>query len=326
MVGTAVLREPSSNGSTSTESSSAADRWRLWCSSCRRRCPRTKSCHDEFPPHVWHSRRRDAWVHRKRASLGVSRFSMASATGWTPSDSLLEDTYCPEPSLWGPASAPWLGGTRPTGRRPLRTPMQRSPNRSAGTGRHGPDGRWPRTYLASGTSNGGDAGDRGGDRADGDLSACGMSLFFPVVEESTPVPEDVEASLEPYYSQVLRWDGAANSSARPPRRRWIGTIRRQTRSSSRSSANPREEDRIGSLFVNPGGPGVSGYDFVAGCARRRRIRGVAGSVRHHRLRPSRSRTIDGRVVLRRGGARQRSSTGLHRGPAAAIRGSRRRTS
>ena len=51
------------------------------------------------------------------------------------------------------------------------------------------------------------------------LSGCGMSLFFPVVEESTPIPEDVDASLEPYYSQVLRWDQCGEflcSTARAP--------------------------------------------------------------------------------------------------------------
>ena len=96
------------------------------------------------------------------------------------------------------------------------------------------------------------------------LSGCGMSLFFPVVEESTPIPEDVDTSLEPYYSQVLRWDQCGEflcSTARAPLD-WddpsadeieLALIRK-----------PAEEDGIGSLFVNPGGPGVSGYDFVAG--------------------------------------------------------------
>ena len=37
-------------------------------------------------------------------------------------------------------------------------------------------------------------------------SGCGLSFFFPVVEESTPIPEEVDAALEPYYTQVLSWD------------------------------------------------------------------------------------------------------------------------
>ena len=96
------------------------------------------------------------------------------------------------------------------------------------------------------------------------LSGCGMSLFFPVVEESTPIPEDVDSSLEPFYSQVLRWEQCGEflcSTASAPLD-WddpsggeieLALIRK-----------PAEKDGIGSLFVNPGGPGVSGYDFVAG--------------------------------------------------------------
>lgn len=94
------------------------------------------------------------------------------------------------------------------------------------------------------------------------LSGCGMSLFFPVIEESTPVPVDVDASLEPFYSQVLRWDQCGEflcSTARAPLD-WddpsadeieLALIRR-----------PAEEEKVGSLLLNPGGPGVSGYDFV----------------------------------------------------------------
>lgn len=95
------------------------------------------------------------------------------------------------------------------------------------------------------------------------LSGCGMSVFFPVVEESTPFPQDVDPSVEPYYSQVLRWEQCGDfqcATAAAPID-WddpsggdieLALIRQ-----------PAQEDRIGSLFVNPGGPGVSGYDFVA---------------------------------------------------------------
>lgn len=95
------------------------------------------------------------------------------------------------------------------------------------------------------------------------LSGCGMSLFFPVVEESTPFPQDVDPSVEPYYSQVLRWEQCGDlqcATAAAPLD-WddpsagdieLALIRQ-----------PAQEDRIGSLLVNPGGPGVSGYDFVA---------------------------------------------------------------
>lgn len=95
------------------------------------------------------------------------------------------------------------------------------------------------------------------------LSGCGMSLFFPVVEESTPFPQDVQASLEPYYSQVLQWDQCGEflcTTARAPLD-WddpsadeieLAVIRQ-----------PAREEKVGSLLLNPGGPGVSGYDIVA---------------------------------------------------------------
>ncbi len=95
-------------------------------------------------------------------------------------------------------------------------------------------------------------------------SGCGISLFFPVVEESTPVPEDVDASLEPYYSQVLRWDQCGEflcTTARAPLD-WDDPSAEEIELAL--IRQPAKEDKVGSLFVNPGGPGVSGYDFVAG--------------------------------------------------------------
>ena len=96
------------------------------------------------------------------------------------------------------------------------------------------------------------------------LSGC----FFPGLggsdETSTPTGEDVSAELKPYYEQVLTWtdcdDGAQCATAIAPMD-W---------------ANPSPETDIelalarhtatgtsqGSLFVNPGGPGASGYDLV----------------------------------------------------------------
>ena len=94
-------------------------------------------------------------------------------------------------------------------------------------------------------------------------SGCGLSLFFPVVEESTPIPEDVDASLEPYYSQVLRWDQCGEflcTTARAPLD-WDDPSAEEIELAL--IRQPAEEDKVGSLLVNPGGPGVSGYDFVA---------------------------------------------------------------
>lgn len=95
------------------------------------------------------------------------------------------------------------------------------------------------------------------------VSGCGLSLFFPVVDESTPTGEDVGAGLEPYYSQVLRWEECGKfqcATAKAPLD-WddpstdeieLALIRQ-----------PARKDGEGSLLVNPGGPGASGYDFVA---------------------------------------------------------------
>lgn len=97
------------------------------------------------------------------------------------------------------------------------------------------------------------------------LSGC-VSLFAPQVEAtSTPTGETVDAALEPFYSQVLEWKPCENSmqcaTAKAPLN-WADpsgdsielALIRQPATGSK---------RLGSLLVNPGGPGGSGYDFVA---------------------------------------------------------------
>lgn len=94
-------------------------------------------------------------------------------------------------------------------------------------------------------------------------SGCGLSTFFPVVDESTPTGEKVDAAFEPFYGQVLRWEqcGEFQCATATAPLDWdapaggeieLALIRQQARG-----------ERIGSLLVNPGGPGVSGYDAVA---------------------------------------------------------------
>ncbi|PJJ55430.1 alpha/beta hydrolase [Compostimonas suwonensis] len=80
---------------------------------------------------------------------------------------------------------------------------------------------------------------------------------------STPVSEDVPAELAPYYTQSLSWtscgDALQCTTAKAPLD-WndpgagdidLALVRHQATG-----------DRLGSLLVNPGGPGGSGYDFV----------------------------------------------------------------
>lgn len=97
------------------------------------------------------------------------------------------------------------------------------------------------------------------------LSGC-VSWFLPPVERSTSTPtgEQVAAELEPYYHQVLEWTscgaGLQCSTAIAPLdwndpagdRIELALIRQPA-----TSGSP-----IGSLLLNPGGPGASGYDFV----------------------------------------------------------------
>lgn len=96
------------------------------------------------------------------------------------------------------------------------------------------------------------------------LSGC-VSLFLPhpPSNTSTPTGESVAADLQPFYSQILHWSKCE------------GTFQCATASAPMDWSNPSGErislaliraratgTRLGSLLVNPGGPGASGYDFV----------------------------------------------------------------
>jgi pimeloyl-ACP methyl ester carboxylesterase len=97
----------------------------------------------------------------------------------------------------------------------------------------------------------------------GGVSGCGLSLFFPVVDESTPTGEDVDAALEPYYTQVLRWEECGEfqcATAKAPLDWDNPSVDEIELALIRQAAR---KTKVGSLLVNPGGPGASGYDFVA---------------------------------------------------------------
>ncbi|MBB5633554.1 pimeloyl-ACP methyl ester carboxylesterase [Cryobacterium mesophilum] len=96
------------------------------------------------------------------------------------------------------------------------------------------------------------------------LSGC-VSAFLPPEPAKTSVPtgETVAADLQPYYSQVLRWSKCE------------GTFQCATATAPMDWSNPSGKSielalirasatgqRLGSLLVNPGGPGGSGYDFI----------------------------------------------------------------
>jgi pimeloyl-ACP methyl ester carboxylesterase len=96
------------------------------------------------------------------------------------------------------------------------------------------------------------------------LSAC--SGFLPQAGPSASVPSDesVAADLEPFYSQVLEWENCASgmqcSTATAPLN-WDNPD--QGKIELALIRQVATGDRIGSLLVNPGGPGASGYDLVA---------------------------------------------------------------
>lgn len=96
------------------------------------------------------------------------------------------------------------------------------------------------------------------------LSGC-VSMFLPDAPPSTSTPtgETVAAELEPYYSQVLRWtacgDGLQCTTATAPLD-WNDPARDTIELALIRSVASGES--AGSLLVNPGGPGASGYDFI----------------------------------------------------------------
>lgn len=100
------------------------------------------------------------------------------------------------------------------------------------------------------------------------LSGCVPGWLQGLVsggDVSTPTGEEVPENLRPYYSQVLTWTGCG------------GGAQCATAIAPLDWQNPGEGDDIelalvrhpatsgaaqGSLFINPGGPGASGFDFV----------------------------------------------------------------
>ena len=96
------------------------------------------------------------------------------------------------------------------------------------------------------------------------LSGC-VPLFLPKEPSSTSTPtgEKVGAALDPFYSQVLDWtdcnDGMQCTTVTAPLN-WDDPASGDVELAL--VRHPATGERIGSLLVNPGGPGASGYDFV----------------------------------------------------------------
>jgi len=92
------------------------------------------------------------------------------------------------------------------------------------------------------------------------LAGCAVA---PQRTTSTPAPAEVSAELEPYYSQVLEWEDCEDdlqcAIATAPLD-WTDPARDSIELAliRHTTASP-----LGSVLVNPGGPGGSGYDFIA---------------------------------------------------------------
>ena len=98
------------------------------------------------------------------------------------------------------------------------------------------------------------------------LTGC-VTAFLPTAESarSTPVAETVAANLEPFYSQRLNWRSCVGgkfqcTTAKAPMD-WANPATQSIRLALIRSVTTGT--KRGSLLVNPGGPGGSGYNFVA---------------------------------------------------------------
>ncbi|MGW4927965.1 alpha/beta hydrolase [Agromyces sp. NPDC004153] len=96
------------------------------------------------------------------------------------------------------------------------------------------------------------------------LTGCMPTFLDQSKPVSTPTGEDVAADLQPFYSQVLEWercgDGLGCATAKAPLD-WDDPGKGEVELAL--VRHVATGDRIGSLLVNPGGPGGSGYDFIA---------------------------------------------------------------
>ena len=96
----------------------------------------------------------------------------------------------------------------------------------------------------------------------GSLLLAGCAAV-PQRTTSTPAPGEVQAELEPFYTQVLEWEDCEDdlqcATATAPLD-WTDPARDSIELAliRHTTASPR-----GSVLVNPGGPGGSGYDFIA---------------------------------------------------------------
>lgn len=95
-------------------------------------------------------------------------------------------------------------------------------------------------------------------------SGCAIPSFTaPGSDRSEPTGEKVAAELEPYYSQVLEWESCGDFQCATAEAPLDWDAPDQGGIDLALVRKSASGERIGSLLVNPGGPGGSGYDFIA---------------------------------------------------------------
>ncbi|MBM7504031.1 alpha/beta hydrolase [Agromyces aurantiacus] len=96
-------------------------------------------------------------------------------------------------------------------------------------------------------------------------SGCALPSFIdpPAADRSEPTGEKVAAELEPFYSQVLEWEACGQMQCATATAPLDWDAPEAGEIELALVRQPARGDRIGSLLVNPGGPGGSGYDFIA---------------------------------------------------------------
>jgi pimeloyl-ACP methyl ester carboxylesterase len=95
------------------------------------------------------------------------------------------------------------------------------------------------------------------------LSGC-TSIFLPPKITSTPTNESVAADLAPYYHQILTWKSCGDNMQCTTAKAPLDWSKPAGATISLALIRHLATDghSLGSLLVNPGGPGGSGYDFV----------------------------------------------------------------
>ena len=97
------------------------------------------------------------------------------------------------------------------------------------------------------------------------LSGC-VPWFLPkqAPSTSTPTGEKVISALDPFYRQVLHWKSCGGAFQCTTAKAPLDWKNPETKSISLALMRQPAtgSTRLGSLLVNPGGPGASGYDFI----------------------------------------------------------------